>query len=68
MKYPIKRDATGMRASYKRSDFGEMKRGQFLEFARAALIHNTATESLTAPPAVDTDTEGMLTSNGEAAR
>lgn len=37
MKTSIKRDATGMRASYKRSDFGEMKRGAFVELARRAL-------------------------------
>ena len=48
-----------MRAEYKRSDFGEMKRGQFLEFARAALLQNTATEPLTIRPAVEADTEGM---------
>jgi hypothetical protein len=46
-----------MRASYKRSDFGEMKRGQFVAFAQAALLQNTATESLTTRPAVDADIE-----------
>ena len=68
MKYPIKRDATGMRAEYKRADFGEMKRGQFLEFARAALMQNTATESLTIRPAVDADIEGMRTLLNEIIR
>ena len=48
-----------MQASYKRSDFGEMKRGQFVEFARAALLQNTATEPLTIRPAVGADVEGM---------
>ena len=46
MKTSIKRDAAGMRTSYKRSDFGEMKRGQFVAFARAALIQNTATATV----------------------
>lgn len=35
-----------MRASYKRADFGEMKRGLFVAFARAALIQDTATARL----------------------
>ena len=43
MKTSIKRDATGMRTSYKRCDFGEMKRGEFVAFAQAALIQNTVT-------------------------
>ena len=47
MKTTIKRDAMGMRASYKRSDFGEMKRGAFVEFARRAL-EKTATAKLSA--------------------
>ena len=59
MKTSIKRDATGIRASYKRSDFGEMTRGKYVALAQAALIQNTAPESLTIRPAVDTDTEGM---------
>ena len=48
MKTSIKRDATGMRASYKRSDFGEMKRGQFVALARAALTQHKATATLSA--------------------
>ena len=36
-----------MRANYKRSDFGEMKRGAFVEFARRAL-EKTATAKLSA--------------------
>ena len=68
MKTSIKRDATGMRASYKRSDFGEMKRGQFVAFARAALLQNTATESLSVRPAVDADIEGMRTLLNEIIR
>ena len=68
MKTSIKRDATGMRAEYKRSDFGEMKRGQFVEFARAALMQNTATESLTIRPAVVADIEGMRTLLNEIIR
>jgi L-amino acid N-acyltransferase YncA len=68
MKYPIKRDATGMRAEYKRSDFGEMKRGQFVAVARAALMQNTVTESLTIRPAHDADIEGMRTLLNEIIR
>ena len=48
MKTSIKRDATGMRASCKRSDFGEMKRGQFVALARTALTQKTATATLSA--------------------
>jgi L-amino acid N-acyltransferase YncA len=68
MKYPIKRDATGMRASYKRSDFGEMERGKYVAFARAALMQNTVTEPLTIRPAIDADIEGMRTLLNEIIR
>jgi L-amino acid N-acyltransferase YncA len=68
MKYPIKRDATGMRAEYKRSDFGEMERGKYVALARAALMQNTVTEPLTIRPAVDADIEGMRTLLNEIIR
>ncbi len=57
-----------MRASYKRSDFGEMKRGQFVALARAALLLNTAPESLTIRPAHADDLEGMRTLLNEIIR
>ena len=57
-----------MRASYKRSDFGEMTRGKYVALAQAALIQNTAPESLSINPAVDADTEGMRTLLNEIIR
>jgi hypothetical protein len=68
MKTSIKRDATGMRANYKRSDFGEMGRGKYVALARAALMQNTVTEPLTIRPAVDADIEGMRTLLNEIIR
>jgi len=68
MKTSIKRDATGIRPSYKRSDFGETTRGKYVALAQAALIKNTAPESLTIRPAVDGDTEGMRTLLNEIIR
>jgi hypothetical protein len=68
MKYPIKRDASGMRASYKRSDFGEIERSKYVALARAALMQNTVTEALTVRPAVEADIKGMRTLPNEIIR
>jgi len=46
MKTAASRQQSDMRSSYKRSDFGEMKRGQFVARAQAALLTNTDTATL----------------------
>ena len=57
-----------MRASYKRSHFGEMTRGKYVALAQAALIQNTAPESFTIRPAHGDDTESMRTLLNEIIR
>ena len=46
MKTAMTRKQADMRSSYKRSDFGEMKRGEFVAFARAALKQDITTAKL----------------------